>query len=101
MRNSADTIWRPVVVGLLAGVLWLIWQAVRLPALVLLLILEPIVSVLLSAVALFGVLAALFWYLTSNRPSLPFLGMLAVSVGCFLSLVLYQGLLRLLVGRRS
>lgn len=98
MRESADNPWDSIALGALAGVLWLIWQAIRLPMLALLTILEPIVSTVLAAAALLGVLTALFWKLASNRPDFPFFGVLALSVGCFLLLTLYHGVMRLLSG---
>jgi hypothetical protein len=72
-----------------------------LPVLALLMILEPIVSTLLAAAALLGTFAAFFWKLTSNRPEFPFFGVLALSVGCFLLLTLYHGVIRLLSGITS
>ena len=98
MRTSADHAWGSMALGVLAGILWLIWQAIRLPLLALLKILEPIVSTLLAAAALLGTLTALFWKLASNRPEFPFFGVLALSVGCFLLLTLYHGAIRLLSG---
>jgi hypothetical protein len=71
--------------GFLVGLSWLLWQAIRLPVLALLMILEPIVSALLVATALPGTLTALFWKLVSDRPDFPFFGVLALSVGCFRS----------------
>jgi hypothetical protein len=87
-----------MTLGVLAGVLWLLWQAIRLPLLALLTILEPIVSTLLAAAALLGVLTALFWKFAADRPNFPFFGTLAISVGCFLLLTLYHGAIRLLSG---
>lgn len=87
-----------MALGVLAGLLWLIWQAIRVPVLALLTILEPIVSTVLVAAALLGTLTAFFWKLASNRPDFPFLGVLALSVGCILLLTLYHGAIRLLSG---
>lgn len=98
MRASTDHPWASIALGALVGVLWLIWQAIRLPVLALLTILEPIVSTVLAAAALLGVSTAFFWKLTSNRPDFPFFGTLALSVGCFLLLTLYHGVMRLLSG---
>ena len=101
MRNSPDSAWGPMTLGVLAGLLWLAWQAIRVPVLALLMILEPIVSTLLVAAALLGTLTALFWKLASSRSDAPFLGALALSVGCFLLLTLYHGAIRLLSGVSS
>lgn len=98
MRESADNPWASMALGALAGLLWLLWQAIRIPVLALLTILEPIVSTALVAAALLGTLTALFWKLASNRPDFPFFGVLALSVGCFLLLALYHGAIRLLSG---
>lgn len=98
MRESSDSAWGPMALGVLAGILWLIWQAIRLPLLALLKILEPIVSTVLAAAALLGVLTALFWKFAADRPHFPFFGVLALSVGCFLLLTLYHGAIRLLSG---
>ena len=87
-----------MALGVLAGVLWLTWQAIRVPVLALLMILEPIVSTVLVAAALLGTLTAFFWKLASDRPDFPFFGTLALSLGCFLLLTLYHGVIRLLSG---
>ena|SRR5579862_7535221 len=79
-------------------ILWLLWQCVRVPALLLLMILEPFVSLVLSALALLGVLTAFFWKLV-GPPHFPFLLMIGFSLGCQLALVLYHALLRLLGAR--
>lgn len=96
MNRSTENAWGEITLGLLAGLLWAAWQAIRVPVLALLLILEPIVSTVLAAAALLGVLTAIFWKLASNRPEFPFFGTLALSVGCFLLLALYHGLIQLL-----
>jgi hypothetical protein len=101
MRESPDNAWGATALGVLAGLLWLSWQAIRLPALALLMILEPIVSTVLIATALLGAFTAIFWKLASDRPDLPFFGVLALSVGCFFLLALYHGAIRLLSGVTS
>lgn len=101
MRQSAENAWGSMALGVLAGLLWLIWQAIRIPVLALLTILEPLVSTILVAAALLGTLTGFFWKLASNRPDFPFLGVLALSVGCFLLLTLYHGAIRLLSGSPS
>jgi hypothetical protein len=98
MRKTADHAWGSLALGVLAGGLWLIWQAIRLPILALLKILEPIVSTLLAAAALLLMLTAFFWKLAADRPGFPFFGVLALSVGCFLVMALYHGAIRLLSG---
>lgn len=99
MRNSSESPWGSMTLRVLAGLLWLAWQAMRVPVLALLTILEPIASTVLVAAALLGTLTAIFWKLASSRPDFPFLGTLALSVGCFLLLALYHAAIRLLSGR--
>lgn len=101
MRESTDNAWGSMTLGVVAGLLWLGWQAIRLPVLAFLMILEPIVSTVLVAAALLGTLTAIFWKLASDRPGFPFFGVLALSVGCFLMLTLYHGVIRLLSGVTS
>jgi len=71
----------------------LLWHAVRLPVSTFLVILEPVVRVALSALALLGVLTALFFKLY-GVPHFPFVLMLGVSVGLGLMLAGYYALLR-------
>jgi hypothetical protein len=81
--------------GPLRGTLRLLWYAVRLPAYMFLVILEPVVRFILGALALLGVLTALFFRFY-GVPHFPFALMLGVSVGCGLMLAGYHALLRLL-----
>lgn len=99
-RFHWDNDSRAILLGMLAGVLWVIWQAIRSTVLALLLILEPIVGLTLSALALLLTLTAFFWKLASNRPDFPFLLVLGSALGCFFVLVLYRGLIQLLVRLR-
>jgi hypothetical protein len=78
---------------LLRGTLRLLWYALRLPALTFLVILEPIVRFFLGALALLGVLTALFFKFY-GVPDFPFALMLGVSVGLGLMLTGYYALLR-------
>jgi hypothetical protein len=79
---------------LLRGTLRLLWHPVRLPVYVFLVILEPVVRFILGALALLGVLTALFFKFY-GLPHFPFALMLGVSVGFGLMLVGYDALLRL------
>ena len=79
---------------LLRGTLQLLWYAVRLPVHVFVVILEPVVGFILGALALLGVLTALFFKFY-GVPHFPFGLMLGVSVGFGLMLVGYYALLRL------
>lgn len=98
MRTAEDNSWDAIARGLFWALIWVVWQAVRVPVLALLMILEPIVSTLLVAAALLGTLTAIFWKVASNRPDFPFFGVLALSIGCFLLLTLYHAVIRLLSG---
>jgi hypothetical protein len=75
--------------------LWVVWQCIRLPLFLLLLVLEPVVTVVLGAFALLGVLTALFWKFF-GPPDFPFLLMLSISLGLELVLIVYHKPLRLL-----
>jgi hypothetical protein len=73
----------------------LLWQAVRLPMLLLLVILEPVVSFVFGALALLGVLTTIFYKLI-GMPHFPTATMLSLSIGFGLLVCLYQGLIRIL-----
>lgn len=75
--------------------LWLLWQCVRLPLLLLLVPLEPVVNLVLGSLALLGVLTALFWELV-GPPGFPFFLVLTIALGFQFVLLLYHALLRLL-----
>jgi hypothetical protein len=77
----------------LRGTLRLLWDVLRLPVFMFLAILEPIVSFVLGALALLGVLTALFFKFY-GVPHFPFALMLGVSVGFGLMQVGYCALLR-------
>jgi hypothetical protein len=80
---------------LFTDALWLAWQCLRLPLLLSLEILEPVVSFILSSLALLGVLMTLFWW--SVGPShFPVALMLGISLGLGAALAAYYALLRLL-----
>ena len=79
---------------LLRGTLQVLWYALRLPVFMFLAILEPIVRFILGALALLGLLTALFFELY-GVPHFPFALMLGASLGLGLMLVGYYALLRL------
>lgn len=72
---------------------WVGWQCIRLPLFLFLLVLEPVVTFVLGALALLGVLTALFWKFF-GPPNFPFLLMLSISLGLELALIGYHKLLR-------
>lgn len=69
------------------------WNIGRLPVLLPLVILEPIVAVLLGGIALLGLLATVFFQVIA-APHFPTGTMLAVSISFALALVLYEGTIR-------
>jgi len=69
-----------------------LWHAVRLPVLMLLVILEPVVSFLLGGAALLGIVMTFFWKLV-GPPTFPFWTMLTISLGFGFALLLYQALI--------
>ena len=72
-----------------------LWHTFRLPALMLLVILEPVVTFVLGALALLGVLTTiLYWAL--KIPHFPGWTMLALSLGFGFASVGYQFLIRIL-----
>jgi len=68
---------------------WLL-HVVRLPIVMLLVILEPVVALACGALALLGVLTTVFFRLIA-APHFPTWTMLAISIGFGLALVLYEG----------
>lgn len=89
-----------IALGLLAGLFWLAWQAIRIPVLTLLVMFEPFVNFALSALALLVALTAIFWKLAGPKP-FPFWAALAASLACVLALALYHALIRVLAGTVS
>lgn len=83
----------------IVGFLWLLWQAIRLPTLAFLIIIEPVVRLVLAGGALLLVLTAFFYRFLTEVPHFPFWGMLGLGIGSMLLLMLYYALLRLLSGR--
>lgn len=77
------------------SLLWLAWQALRLPVFALLVIFEPMVRVVFSCASLLAVLTAFLFEFSGVAPTFPFWGMIAFSVGCALLLIGYYGLLRM------
>ena len=72
------------------------WTLIRLPLLALVVILEPVVRVLLTGLALLLTLTAFFWVALRGLSAFPFWGMLGLGVTALLLLALYYALMRLL-----
>jgi hypothetical protein len=85
--SIGSTYSRPLLRGL--------WHAIRLPALALLVILQPVVSFVFAGLALLGVLTTIFFALV-GPPHFPAWTMLCISLGFFFALVIYEGAIRLL-----
>lgn len=98
--ESADTRYSvqrtPPVARFSRGALGFFWQAVRLPLLSVLSLLEPVVCFVLASLAILGVVAALVWKLSATTPSFPLWGLLTFSGGSLVLLALYYALIRLL-----
>ena len=86
---------REIAGGVAVLLVKLAWIAIRLPALLVLVILEPIVTALCGTLALLGVLTTIFFLLV-GPPHFPWITMLAVSLGFVIVLVPYYGLIDLL-----
>lgn len=84
---------RPLAGDLGRSVFRILWQCVRLPLFLLLVTLEPVATFVLGALALLGILTALFWEFFGPLHFHFFL-VLGVSLGLALARVLYQGLVR-------
>jgi hypothetical protein len=79
------------------AILCLSWKVIRFPAVAILIILEPVVRLLLAGFALLLTLSALFLKLAMPPGAhVPFLGMLALAVGCTALLSAYYWILRVL-----
>lgn len=72
-----------------------IWRVACLPVLMLLVILEPVVTFVLAALALLGVFTTLFFKFV-GPPGFPVWTMLALSLGFGIALVPYHALIRAL-----
>ena len=75
--------------------LWVACQCVRVPLLIFLAILEPVVSFIFGSLALLGILITLFWW-SAGVPHFPFALMLGISLWLGVTLFAYYALLRLL-----
>ena len=90
-----------IALGFLGALIWLAWQAIRIPLLTFLVMFEPIVNFALSALALLVALTAFFWKFADSKPGFPFWTIVAASLACVLLLALYHALIRLLSGGTS
>jgi hypothetical protein len=75
------------------SILWILWQTVRLPVLAVLLVLEPFVTLMLTAFGFLGIVTALILEFSGDVPHFPFWTMTAFSVGAIMLLMAYHALL--------
>jgi hypothetical protein len=75
------------------SVLWILWQLVRLPILAVLLVLEPFVSLILTAFGFLGIVVALIIRFSGDLPHFPFWLMMTFSIGAILLLMVYHALI--------
>lgn len=73
-----------------------LWQVVRLPVLAVLLVLEPFVSLILTAFGFLGIVVAVILEVSRDLPHFPFWTMMGFSVGALLLLMAYHALIGLL-----
>jgi hypothetical protein len=76
-------------------VLYTLWQIVRLPVLAVLFVLEPFISLVLTAFGLLGIVVALILKFSGDLPHFPFWLMMAFSIGAILILMAYRALISL------
>lgn len=72
-----------------------LWSMLRLPIVTMLVLLEPVVSIVFNGIALLGVLMVIFYKLV-GLPHFPTWTMLGVSLGFALVVTLYRGLIQIL-----
>jgi hypothetical protein len=82
--------------GILAVVLGVLWNCVRLPVFAVLVLAAPLVRLVLGALGLLSLLAVLFYQFFSPLPHPPFWSLLGFAIGCGVALVLFERLLRVL-----
>jgi hypothetical protein len=89
--DDEQHVWRLLA----AGALRVAWQVVRLPILSVLIVLEPLVCFILSALSILGFFVALVMKLSGDVPSAHIWMMVAFSVGCALLILVYYAVMRL------
>jgi len=72
-----------------------LWGTLSLPVFVILAIGEPVVRVVMTTIALLGVLVSVVLETSGAAPQFPFVGAMAFFVGCGAVPLLYRGLMRL------
>lgn len=85
-----------VVADLFRAILLFIWDVVRIPILIVLAFLEPLIRVILVGIAILSLLTGLVYQGSSAPPPIPFWVMLSVSLGCVMLVPAYHVVLRFL-----
>ena len=80
------------------SLLWVLWQVVRLPVLAVLLVLEPFVSLILTAFGFLGIVIALILKFSGDLPHFPFWTVMAFSIGAVLLLMVYHAIIGIFSG---
>jgi hypothetical protein len=70
------------------------WQAIRLPLLASLIVVEPVARFVLTAVALLGILASFVFEYSGVVPRFPFWLVFGISVGCGALLLALNAVMR-------
>ena len=74
----------------------MLWQVVRLPVLAALFVLEPFVSLILTAFGFLGIVVAVIMKVSHDLPHFPFWEMVGFSVGALLLQMAYHALVSIL-----
>ena len=80
--------------GFLTKIGFYLWQAIRLPLLAFLLIVEPVARFVLTAVALVGILVSFVLEFSGAAPRFPFWLMFGMSVGCGALVIVLNAIIR-------
>jgi len=99
LRDSSVIQARPLqspIENLARGVARCLWHAIRLPALAILLALEPFISLILVGGALISISAGVVLRCSGDLPSFPFWDMVAFSTGVLIILIAYHMLIAVL-----
>jgi hypothetical protein len=99
-KHSVSLIDRDTLAQVGRVALVALWHAIRLPLLATLMVLEPLVRVALSSIAVLGIVMAVFFEFVVRLPHFPFGVMLTISISSATLLVAYYLLIRLFSGPR-
>ena len=71
-----------------------LWLVIRMPVLLFLVIVEPVVSFVLAAVALLGIVASFFFEFSGAAPNFPFWLIFGLSLGCGALVIVLNAVIR-------